>query len=71
MGKWIFPQDKTPENIVNKSIDVISLYLERELRKWIRECFYINITETTVEQLVSEALVESGRYKEVLSTMQS
>lgn len=71
MGKWIFPQDKTPENIVNKSIDVISLYLERELRKWVRECFYTNITETIVDQLVSEALVESSRYKQVLSTMQS
>ena len=70
MGKWVFPQDKTPETIVNKNIDVISLYLERELRKWVRECFYVNITETTVEQLVSEALVESGRYKQVLSTMQ-
>ena len=29
------------------------------------------VTETTVEQLVSEALVESSRYKQVLSTMQS
>lgn len=71
MGKWVFPQDKTPENVVNKSIDVISLYLERELRKWVRECFYINITETAVEQLVSEALVESNRYKQVLAKMQS
>lgn len=38
MGKLAF-HDKPLKNIFNKNMNVVSLYLERELRSWVRKCF--------------------------------